>query len=277
MKKLFLTLSLSFILAFAVGSAQAAPIEKWDYSVSGYFMDFTSVGVNGAIWGSGDTINYRGSTAYKVLTWGDPQPGGSTSGVSFTSYDSNGNYMYTGNGVYDAMTMTHKNQTLDFRPVFLSTTKVLINLSLSDPDSDFSLIYSMVWDVNFFETNNSYSFGDQRNNDIFVVTNMSETSKRFEHNGDFYEVSFADPLNISAGQNLFTALPGWAQDYVTASGLSDDQTYYGFVTQEWATTDIITKVRIDNIPTPTPEPASVLLMGAGMAALGILGRRRLNR
>lgn len=277
MKKSLLTLSLVFVLAFSVGSAQAAPIEKWDYSVSGYFMDFTSVGVNGALWGTGDTTNYNGTTAYKGLIWGDPAPGGSVSSVALTSYDSNGNYMYTDNGLYDAMTMTHNNQTLDVNPVFLSTTKILINLSLSDPDSDFSLDFNMVWDVDFFETNNYYSFGDPRNNDIFVVTNISATYKTFEHNGEFYEVSFADPLNISAGQNLFTALPDWAQAYVIANGLSADETHYGFVTNEWATTDIITKVRIDNIPMPTPEPTSALLMGAGVAALGFLGRRRFSK
>lgn len=282
MKKLLL--SLTIVIGMIFGSvAQAEPIEKWEYSVEGYFINWTvKTGTTGTIAGAGETKDLGGGvTGHTQLNWGNLSPRGANSGITIDPYYSGENYMYTNEGIYDATTLTHRNETIAAGSRSLSSVDVYLEMTLTDPDSDFTKTFGTVLKVQFYETNNNYNAGDVRNNDIFVVLNMSATSERFaDDEGNQYEISFADPWNVTQGQNLLTALPAWAQQYVTGNTsdgiqqLPSGYTYYGFVTEEWNTTSVVTKVRIDSPHAPTPEPGTMLLMGFGLAGLGYIARKR---
>lgn len=279
MKKFFFTAGLVLTLVLGAGVAKADIIEQWEYSVQGYFFNYVSNGGSGGVLagtpGTEHSFNWQGTDyiGYSALTWGLPSGSAANSGVSM-SPSAEGAVMTTNGGWYDAMTLRHDNNQLTSNSASLQYTQVFLDMALKEVGGDgYEKYFSTVLEVLFYETVNTGGGSAETDQDIFVVVNIADTYETFEYDGVNYEISFLAPWAAGAGDNPFTELPEWAQQYVAnATGIG--ATYFGFVTKEWDITEVVTQVRIDSPHAPTPEPGTMLLMGIGLVGLGYMARKR---
>lgn len=81
-------------------------------------------------------------------------------------------------------------------------------------------------------------------------------------------------LTMNVGSYSYDEAVSWSISFSTATGYSQGTTYPNHsVSENWHVTDR-TLVAIDAVPAPVPEPETYAMMGIGLAALGLLTRRR---
>lgn len=275
MRKCLCSMAIALFLVSSVATAKAEVfIDSWTYSVSGIFTEWSSDASNGSsgiYTRSAATLN--GTNGYRDLSWGpaDALWGiidnyNSRSGVTIS--DTANGTVYTNGDDALGITLTHRNKSIDATYAALTGGKVYLTLTLTANGVDGQVLeFDTTLSFNFMETTNTGSLQD----DIFIVTNVEASMESFEYEGYWYNFSFTNSFVV-----LNEAYPAYVNAYLDAGN-----PYYGWVTQEGRTTTIDTYLSVSSgkldQPTPTPEPGTVLLMGAGLASLAFVARRRLNK
>lgn len=193
---------------------------------------------------------------YRELVWG--------MGTSGIKIDPTTGTVATGNTA-PGVSITHNNN-VSILGDSLASGKMLFSLEFAEVGSvGTPELFSTSFEFDFFETPNLFP---PRSDDIFVVTDLSSLTKVFDYNGETYEVSLA---------SSFGALTGWHKNYaLNQLGLPSSTELWGWTTREFDVNTLTAMLEIKHLPQrgATPEPASMMLMGAGLAGMAALMRRR---
>ncbi len=247
MKKILSASLITTVLLCSLGTASAATIDHWDYSLEGSFSNVKFSKSTG-FWNKG--VKYASDTH---LLWGD----------SYRNYSSLTLHTGTGSSTDSSATaMTHQNKAISSSVA--SLTKGSMSL-----DFDLTKANGVAIDLDPFTYNFDFMFSETLNssknpNDRFAVItsdfNPVSEIATFQYGDDYYLLSLALELDTFTYKN---------------------DTYYGFSTAEgeismldftWSV-ELIDTIKL-NDPSPTPEPATMLLMGIGLAGMGYVKRRK---
>jgi len=275
------------LVATLAFNASAAIVTDWTYTVDGAFISWdTTVGTTGTadapalgITGAdpvalswvfeGGVFSPGIQNAYRNISWGniadgtgfgedlgDVLPGATTSSLFITPA---GGTLTTNGPAEDGLVLNHNNQAIDAGSIQLERGVVRAVLTLT-PAGDPSLPpFSTTLDFVFYETPNSGSMPD----DLFVLLNPEATTESFVYGGQEYRFSFEGGFDpIPAGYQQFLAND---PDY-----FGDPSLAVGWITGEGGLNSRLTQVAI----VATPEPSTLLLLGAGLGLLGVAGRLR---
>ncbi len=272
----------------STGAALAAPmVTDWGYSVT---AQWTTTGAGAPAFTSGSGSTY---TSANVLSWGankntfwdntrnaKPQywSGNSDnsrrSGLVITpNGPASGNNLQTNGAALDTHTVTHYNNTISgsFRTLLSATLHTTLTLTpyLPNPPYDGTDSWGPVardFSISFTETTNSRRCADPLSasecDDLFVLA-AGDLTDTFTLDGILYTISFNAPGLGALGAQA-CALAGAAADCV------------GLRTREGRTTSMTFNFMItaQDPPINVPEPGVLGLLGVGLAAVGLRGRRR---
>lgn len=311
MKRLLCTVVAASMLMLGAPDVKADPIQEWNYSVKGILTEWTdtkgatgSFGSNNSGIGRGYQLNSAGTdttgtrvgssgttleydrlggpggeggsqTGYTSLRWGDFWDGYSSIGIqeqSGTLLTDNEESHTQAPGAY----LWHKNNSISGNVSTLVSGTALLSLTLDAMVGGMPLgmaaTFATEIDFHFIETTNSGLYQD----DIFVVLDPFEPStETFEFMGVEYTFSFGASFQEITGE--------YANIARAQLGLEAGTAVYGWVTTEGGFTSMPTYLTMHyktlpppNEPgtVPTPEPGTLLLMGIGLAGLGVIARRR---
>ena len=165
----------------------------------------------------------------------------------------------------EGVTLWHDNEAINARLTALARGIVQIVLELTPAGlGGVAESFSTVLNFAFFETPNNGSNED----DIFVRLGEPVRPETFVYEGQEYHFTFTES---------FQQIEGWYANYVREQMRWDETVpVYGWTTTEGGETLIPTwfSLRAGAAPpTPTPEPATMALMGIGLAGLGAFARR----
>lgn len=276
----FATSALALLVTMMLhATAFAGVVPQWNYTVDGIFVEWTNSRndtnvyqdpTNG-ITGSGIktlTYDFAGGvpvtpaasvTGYSKLSWGDyyytnryrRDNGATKSSISIAATSG---ILNTGGAAAKGLVLTHDNRPIDGSNIDLTSGIVRAILKLTPAGGSALPIFSTALDFAFYETPNS----SNTPNDVFVLLNPGVTQETFHFYGIDYVLDFTKSFSpIPAAYRASLNLPADA---------------VGWVTKENFTTVHDTLVSIRALP--TPEPTSILLMGAGLVCIALVKRNR---
>ncbi len=284
MKRLLSSLLLGSMLLVGAGQAQAnVLLTEWSYdltsvSLTNFNTPFVTVGTadNGKDDMTFNSGNYNVNIAPN---------GGSHGDLIFTGANTSAS-----SGHDDALL----NQTTAVANFIETPATKLADLTfsysvISDTNSEvrMSITYTMPL-YTFYSENDKTAYVYYNNSD---VSTMGATA--ITHDGYKYGITgvglFIDNralVSLPGGENDPNLYSGWAINADTMAnhysayvvGEDNSDTYLGAkdVAGDYRISGVfsIANSKVDTPPAPTPEPATMLLMGAGLAGLGFVKRRR---
>ncbi len=236
MKHILCTLFAAVLLLGGAVSANAQPIDSWSVSITSSFASWT-----------GDATIYANGN--NDLSWG---PAG------------NANYDNRSGIVLSGSTVTFRDQSLPASYGTLTGGTISLDITLT-PAGGSALSFTQTFDFGYLETPN---WGMGYDDNIFYLTTSTPAwaaGQNLSYDGYEYYFSFFDSfVNLN---EMFPEYVGLFMDDPT-------KTYYGWITPEGGAKDFYLSMQVNSGSLPTPEPGSILLMGAGLAGLAVCVRRR---
>ncbi len=258
MKKILGALVCAVIFATVSVQAQAALLTDWNYDLSD--IKLSNVNTDYATVNTKGQVNVTVGNYNTTLTIGSDVNGS----LSFTGKDSSADN--------EGSTDTLLNQTTTV------TDSPLINTGATKL-ADLAFTYTMTSDANPLQkldityTIPLYTYYDMATETAYIYYDALEVSLKgttlLDYDGYKYGIT-----------GVVQFVDGTPLDWVQVPG-SDNALNMGWSFDD-ADTLITSSISIFNIykgsedPAPTPEPATMLLMGAGLAGLGYVKRRRSN-
>ena len=277
--KRVLVLGMAIMFCFAAASAQAE-VTAWNYKLTGIFTQWTDEeNITGTAIsnptrirteGSGISLNYTylggehapgTASGYNSLSWGSFFLGRSSIGINAKS-----GVVNTNGDRAEGVTLWHDNAAINANLTTLTRGVAQIVLELTPAGlGGVAESFSTVLNFAFFETPNDGANED----DIFVLLGEPVRPETFVYDGQEYHFTFTES---------FQQIEGWYASYAREHlGWDAAVPVYGWTTTEGGETLIPTwfSLRAGAAPpSPTPEPATMALMGIGLAGLGAFARRR---
>lgn len=262
------------LLAAAIGfggiaAAQAAPVVEWGYSVTGAWgaTTFTTgTGVGGVDPNNADRLRWgQNNGAQSSLTIGNNP----ATGTVLTGDTSNPNAA----DIADALTLTHANQVLPSGGRTLTSAVLQATLALTpvNPPGSTMPLPSINYDIRFTETTNQVqgcpvaSPPGNPCNDIFVMM-TGALNQQFDYDGSTYYLNI---LPLDGG--LLSVLPNAA---CAASGAPNGCIGFTTIENQDNTLQFGFTITTRPISIDVPAPGVLALLGLGLGALGLAGRRR---
>lgn len=245
------------VLFGAVEAAAAPIVDSWSYTLNNAFID-----LDRAVIGSGSNPTIGGSTRIEWPIGHDGER--SALEVEPDSLGVVSGTVTTNGGTAPGPDLHHINNPIQIED-FPSSGRLAVQAVLRPSDSALggpTGPFEFLIDFSFMETPNTEPHGFEAQSacdDIFLLVGTSETTHEFTYLGETYTLRF--------GSERLAAL---SPEQCAAGG--GQAGCIGFLTQEGGTTAFDTFISVTRA-TPVAEPGPVATLGAGLIALGLVGRR----